>query len=147
MYSNPQSILITGASSGIGAALARHYAAPDISLFISGRDQERLQVGPFKLADAVDLDRLDQEPPTLEALGTGWIPFDEIPLPFGEVAADSQQERRIVHGQTILVRPLEGGAGDWVKLVNRRRQLIAVGSVTERIGDRVGVIQPRIVFK
>ena len=42
MLSNPKSILITGASSGIGAALARHYAAPDITLFISGRDQERL---------------------------------------------------------------------------------------------------------
>jgi len=42
MYSNPRSILITGASSGIGAALAVHYAAPDVSLFISGRDQQRL---------------------------------------------------------------------------------------------------------
>jgi short-subunit dehydrogenase len=42
MYSNPKSILITGASSGIGAALAMHYAAPDVTLFINGRDQERL---------------------------------------------------------------------------------------------------------
>lgn len=42
MYSKPRSILITGASSGIGKALALHYAAPGITLFISGRDQQRL---------------------------------------------------------------------------------------------------------
>ena len=42
-FSSPQSILITGGSSGIGAALARHYAAPGITLFISGRHQERLE--------------------------------------------------------------------------------------------------------
>lgn len=43
MFSNPKSILITGASSGIGAALALHYAAPDVSLYLSGRDAERLE--------------------------------------------------------------------------------------------------------
>ena len=36
-------ILITGASSGIGKALAELYAAPDITLLLFGRDQTRLQ--------------------------------------------------------------------------------------------------------
>ena len=36
------SILITGASSGIGAALARAYAAPGVSLALTGRDEARL---------------------------------------------------------------------------------------------------------
>jgi len=40
---NPASILITGASSGIGAALAITYAAPGISLALAGRDRERLK--------------------------------------------------------------------------------------------------------
>jgi len=39
---NPRSILITGASSGIGAALARHYAGAGIHLSLSGRSEERL---------------------------------------------------------------------------------------------------------
>ena len=39
---DPRSILITGASSGIGAALARAYAAPRTHLALCGRDAARL---------------------------------------------------------------------------------------------------------
>ena len=39
----PRHILITGASSGIGAALARYYASADVRLDLGGRDQRRLQ--------------------------------------------------------------------------------------------------------
>lgn len=42
MASAPQSLFITGASSGIGEALARHYAAPTVSLALTGRDAPRL---------------------------------------------------------------------------------------------------------
>ncbi|MBT3358746.1 MAG: SDR family NAD(P)-dependent oxidoreductase [Rhodospirillales bacterium] len=38
-----QSILITGASSGIGAALAKEYAQPGVFLALTGRNAERLQ--------------------------------------------------------------------------------------------------------
>ena len=38
----PKAILITGASSGLGAALAAHFAAPGTTLFLSGRHSERL---------------------------------------------------------------------------------------------------------
>jgi short-subunit dehydrogenase len=40
---NPKHIVITGASSGIGAALALAYAAPDVRLGLSGRNQQRLE--------------------------------------------------------------------------------------------------------
>lgn len=39
---NPRSILITGASSGIGEALALDYAGPEIALALTGRDATRL---------------------------------------------------------------------------------------------------------
>src|SRR5690348_4082420 len=37
-----ESVLITGASSGLGAALAEAYAAPGVSLWLGGRDETRL---------------------------------------------------------------------------------------------------------
>lgn len=39
----PQSILITGASSGLGAAMAQHYATPGRKLALAGRNAERLE--------------------------------------------------------------------------------------------------------
>ncbi len=41
-HSEPRAILITGASSGIGAALAQCYAAHGTTLFLGGRDAQRL---------------------------------------------------------------------------------------------------------
>lgn len=42
MVASPRSLLITGASSGIGEALALAYALPGATLALSGRDQGRL---------------------------------------------------------------------------------------------------------
>lgn len=39
---DPKNILITGASSGLGAALAKAYASPGRILFLQGRNSERL---------------------------------------------------------------------------------------------------------
>lgn len=39
---SPKNILITGASSGIGAALSSAYASEDVVLYLLGRDEQRL---------------------------------------------------------------------------------------------------------
>jgi len=122
-----------GAALGIGAHLA---------------DLRRTRIGNFRAEDAVTVAQLEAQVQANEPVGQAWIPFDQIPLPFGEVTADPQQETRIHHGQTVLVRELAGEEGDWVKLINRRRELIAVGTVVERIGTAgVGIVQPKVVFR
>lgn len=108
----------------------------------------RERVGPFDVADAVDLEELGSRIEDGRGLAPAWIPFDEIPLPFRNVQADAQQERRILNGQTVLIHESDCREGDWIQLVNQSRRMIAVGSVTECIGERgVGVVRPRIVFR
>lgn len=126
----------------------------------------RTAVGPFEVADAMTIERLEAvaaAAPAYEAAGgggrpialdadaldaeEGWIPMDDIPLPFANATLDGTQERRLRHGQTVLMPELEGSPGDWVRLANRRGQFIAVGAVTEVVGSRnMAVVQPKIVF-
>jgi tRNA pseudouridine55 synthase len=107
----------------------------------------RLQIGTFMIENAVKVSEVetafapDRESPS-------FIPFDAIPLPFEEIRTDAQQERRITHGQTVLVKDSRIDEGDWVKVVNGRREFVAVAAVVECIGeDGVRVVQPKIVFK
>lgn len=63
-------ILITGASSGLGAALARRYAHPDRHLLLWGRDHARLEATADECRRRganVDLDLLDLRDVTVSA--------------------------------------------------------------------------------
>lgn len=134
-------------SSGTYVRTLAHDLGGKLSCGAHLAELRRLQVGPFKIEDSVTIEALREQAGEDKAPEAGWVAFDDIPLPFDEISTDARQERRITHGQTVLVRQMESNEGDWIKLVNQRRQLIAVGTVIERIGSgRVGVIQPRIVF-
>lgn len=141
-----------GCSSGTYARGLAHDLGEALGVGGHLAELRRTRIGSFTLESAIPLAGLEAaqtaaaEVPA--APGSWWIPFDQIPLPFGEVTADPQQETRITHGQTVLVRELAGEEGDWVKLVNRRHEMIAVGTVVERIGNAgVGIVQPRVVFR
>lgn len=138
-----------GCSSGTYARSLAHSLGQELGCGGHLAGLRRLKIGTFDLERATTLERLRQAGGDVVQLGgSAWIPFDDIPLPFSEVTADQQQERRIQHGQSVLVPDLAGEEGDWVKVVNGRSEFIAVGTVVERLAKGgIGVIQPRIVFK
>jgi short-subunit dehydrogenase len=84
---DPRSILITGASSGIGAALARLYARPGVALALGGRDRARLEAvaaacraaGATVEAEAIDV----TDAPALAA----WLDACDRRRPFDLVVA------------------------------------------------------------
>ena len=86
---NPQHILITGGSSGIGEAIARHYAAPGIRLALCGRDATRLRAvadaclerGAEVSAEAVDV----ADKPAM----AGWIAREDDQQPIDLVIANA----------------------------------------------------------
>ena len=59
MSVDPQHVLITGASSGIGAALARRLAEPDRRLTLLGRDTARLKAVARECAGTVETISVD----------------------------------------------------------------------------------------
>jgi NADP-dependent 3-hydroxy acid dehydrogenase YdfG len=99
----PGSILITGASSGLGGALAERYAAPGIRLALAGRNAERLDAIAARCRDrgaTVQAESLD----VTDARATGaWVlaADDAAPLDLVVAAAGisgGPQEGEITEG-------------------------------------------------
>jgi len=135
-------------SSGTYARGLAHDLGTALEVGAHLAELRRTRIGTFRVDDALAVSELEERVQAGAPAGSAWVSFDQIPLPFGEVTADPQQEHRISHGQTVLVRELAGEEGDWVKLINRRREFIAVGTVVERIGTAgVGIVQPKVVFR
>jgi tRNA pseudouridine55 synthase len=135
-------------SSGTYARTLAHELGREVGTGAHLCRLRRTKIGPFEVDSALGVEALREAVAAAGPPGDWWVPFDRIPLPFAEVTADSRQEQRIDHGQTVLVRELAGEEGDWIRLIDQRRRFLAVGSVVERIGERgVAIVQPRIVFK
>lgn len=129
-FESPTSILITGASSGIGAALARVYAAPGVALALTGRDRARLTgvAEACRAAGATlraqSLDVLDGDP--LAA----WIAEADAAAPLDLVIANAG------------VSAGTGGGAETAAQV-RRILDINLGGVVNTVLPAIAVMRPR----
>ncbi len=127
---SPASILITGGSSGIGAALARAYAAPGVNLALTGRHAQRLErvandcrnVGATVRGRALDV--LERE-----RLAT-WMLEVDAAAPLDLVIANAG------------VSAGTGGGGEDETQVRRLLE-INVGGVVNTVLPAIGLMRPR----
>ena len=112
---DPRAILITGASSGVGEALARVYARPGIVLALTGRDQVRLGAataacrvqGAEVLAEAVDVsDRAGME--RFVAAAEAFAPLELVIANAGVSAGTGFAGERAEQVREIFAANVEG---------------------------------------
>jgi short-subunit dehydrogenase len=126
----PKSILITGASSGIGEALALEYAGPGIHLALCGRDNDRLvavsehcqRLGAEVSAKAVNvIDQGDM---------ASWIEAEDLAHPLDLVIANAG---------------ISGGSGNAGETEEQAREIFEVnlGGVLNTVWPAIEVMRPR----
>src|SRR5882757_4396863 len=137
---NFRSIVITGASSGIGEALAIDYAAPGVALALTGRDAGRLETvaaacrarGATVVADTVDvvdreafaawLTSFDDAHPVDLLIANAGVSIDKDNSSLDDFSIVCKTFAINVDGVFNTVEPLIG------RLMKRRRGQIAVVS-------------------
>lgn len=138
-------ILITGASSGLGAALARAYAAPDARLILCGRHVERLSgtadacraSGAAVDIEAFDLRDADASIARLAAIDRR-LPLDLAifnagvggPTPLGCLIESAERAHEIA--MVNFTAAVMGASAAAEAMVTRRRgHIVLIGSIGE----------------
>lgn len=137
-----RTILITGASSGLGAALAHALAAPGVSLILWGRDAARLTQaaaacrakGANCVTDAFDIRDSDMQLSRLSAAGAIDLAVFNAGLG-GSVGADRVAEdpaRARATAEVNFVAPVVGASFVAGEMARRGRgHIVLIGSISE----------------
>jgi tRNA pseudouridine55 synthase len=106
----------------------------------------RTRIGPFRVEDAVSLERFESLSQAERLAAPHALPLSRVPFPFPRIQLASLEAWKIRRGQAVPARGINARDGDWVTLVGPSDDMLALGQVNP-IGDRgVAMIKPRIVL-
>jgi short-subunit dehydrogenase len=144
---NFSSIVITGASSGIGEALALDYAAPGVALALSGRDGARLQaVAAACRAKGATVDAGQVDVSDRDALAAWLTKFDDahpVDLLIANAGISIDKDNSSLDDFAIVRKTFEVNLGGVLNTVEpllarltarRRGQIAVVASLASFIG-------------
>lgn len=159
----PKSIVVTGAGRGIGAALARVYAAPGVSMLLIGRDGARLkdvaaaceakgaqvQVASIDVTDAPALEAallaFDRANPVDVLIANAGVSGGLEPGRGFETFATAQRQLRInlegaVATVTPLVEPMRARKRGRIAVMSSLAALQPVGDTAAYSASKAGVL-------
>lgn len=163
ILNDPRSIVITGAGRGIGAALAREYAAPGATLLLIGRDASRLDaVATECRAKGAAVETAAVDVTEAEPLGGAILAFDRAhpidllvanagvsgglgPGRKAESFATAQRQLRInlegaVATATPLIEPMRARRRGRIALMSSLAALQPIGDTPAYSASKAGVI-------
>lgn len=111
----------------------------------------RVAIGRFNVDGALPLERLQSGPVEEILAEPHFIPLNRVQLPMEEVLIDPAQEKRVMQGQTIVVKPESTTIrqNDQVSMVNLQSELVGIGIAVDVLREGGGpvAVQPKVVLK
>ena len=111
----------------------------------------RTAIGDFNVRDAIPSHRIRSSGPD-EIFGRPqYLPLSEVNLPIASVVIDPMQERKLLQGQTVIVKPQSSDIrqNDLVSVTNLSDELVAIAQAVDVLREGGGpvALQPKVVLK
>ena len=114
-------------------------------------DLRRTSIGDLSVEFAVRSDSLKEMTKESILSSPHFVPIQDVRLPFDTVLVDPMQERKLLSGQTIVIKPQNAkiAKNDLVSIANLSDQLVAIAEATEVIGRDGGpvALKSKVVLK
>lgn len=111
----------------------------------------RTEIGEFHVRSAIASDQLRELTPETIFVKPHYLQLNEVALPIATVIIDPIQERKLLQGQTVIVKPQTGDIrrNDLVSVNNLSDELVAIAQAVDVLREGGGpvALQPKVVLK
>jgi tRNA pseudouridine55 synthase len=111
----------------------------------------RTAIGDFNVRDAMASVQIRSSTPDEIFARPQYLPLSEVNLPIAAVVIDPMQERKLLQGQTVIVKPQTADIrqNDLVSVSNLSDELVAIAQAVDVLREGGGpvALQPKVVLK